>query len=202
MWLRPGGRGAMPVLLAHGGGQTRRAWKRVMSDLADAGFRAIAVDVRGHGDSSWSRSVGEREGVLNVNAKVPHRALDPGMAEQDLDRPTPNLLGVVEHEANGPNLFGFSARFAPIFRPAFQAGPVSAGSNEEMSHPFSSLAGIGHRENAMRNDRRRQTFQISNAACAKKPPARGLIKGLPSPIFPRASSELTDSLGIPKAVAI
>ena len=47
---------AMPVLLAHGGGQTRRAWRRVTDDLADAGFRAIAFDMRGHGDSAWSSS--------------------------------------------------------------------------------------------------------------------------------------------------
>ena len=45
---------AMPVLLDHGGGQTRRAWKRVTSDLANAGFCAIAFDMRGHGDSDWS----------------------------------------------------------------------------------------------------------------------------------------------------
>lgn len=34
--------GAMPVLLAHGGGQTRQAWKGVADDLANAGFRALA----------------------------------------------------------------------------------------------------------------------------------------------------------------
>ena len=45
---------ALPVLLAHGGGQTRHAWKRVTADLANAGFRAIAIDMRGHGDSEWS----------------------------------------------------------------------------------------------------------------------------------------------------
>ena len=45
---------AMPVLLAHGGGQTRRAWRRVMGDLADAGFYVVAFDMRGHGDSCWS----------------------------------------------------------------------------------------------------------------------------------------------------
>ena len=45
---------AKPVLLAHGGGQTRRAWRRVVSELAQAGFRAIAFDMRGHGDSDWS----------------------------------------------------------------------------------------------------------------------------------------------------
>jgi pimeloyl-ACP methyl ester carboxylesterase len=47
---------AMPVLLAHGGGQTRRAWKRVTNDLANAGFCAIAFDMRGHGDSAWSEA--------------------------------------------------------------------------------------------------------------------------------------------------
>ena len=35
---------ALPVLLAHGGGQTRHAWKRVTADLANAGFRPIAID--------------------------------------------------------------------------------------------------------------------------------------------------------------
>ena len=45
---------ALPVLLAHGGGQTRHAWKRVTADLANAGFRPIAIDMRGHGDSEWS----------------------------------------------------------------------------------------------------------------------------------------------------
>lgn len=34
--------GAMPVLLAHGGGQTRQAWKGVTDDLANTGFRALA----------------------------------------------------------------------------------------------------------------------------------------------------------------
>ena len=45
---------ALPVLLAHGGGQTRHTWKRVTADLANAGFRPIAIDMRGHGDSEWS----------------------------------------------------------------------------------------------------------------------------------------------------
>ena len=43
-----------PVLLAHGGGQTRLAWKRVVCELGVAGYRAIAIDLRGHGDSEWS----------------------------------------------------------------------------------------------------------------------------------------------------
>ncbi|MCZ8137300.1 MAG: alpha/beta hydrolase [Porphyrobacter sp.] len=41
------------MLLAHGGGQTKRAWKRVSGLLAAQGFRAIALDLRGHGESDW-----------------------------------------------------------------------------------------------------------------------------------------------------
>ena len=43
-----------PVMLAHGGGQTKRAWKKVTATLATHGFRAIALDLRGHGDSAWA----------------------------------------------------------------------------------------------------------------------------------------------------
>lgn len=49
-----GARDGMPVILAHGGGQTRRAWKRISTLLAGHGFRAIAIDLRGHGDSEWA----------------------------------------------------------------------------------------------------------------------------------------------------
>jgi pimeloyl-ACP methyl ester carboxylesterase len=43
-----------PVMLAHGGGQTRHAWAKVMNELANAGYRATAIDMRGHGDSEWA----------------------------------------------------------------------------------------------------------------------------------------------------
>lgn len=52
--LTEGPEGAMPVLLAHGAGQTKRSWKRVAAMLAAHGFRAIAFDMRGHGDSAWA----------------------------------------------------------------------------------------------------------------------------------------------------
>jgi pimeloyl-ACP methyl ester carboxylesterase len=42
-----------PVLLLHGGGQTRHAWRRTGVELARAGWVAYAVDQRGHGDSEW-----------------------------------------------------------------------------------------------------------------------------------------------------
>jgi len=42
-----------PVLLFHGGGQTRHAWGTTLTVLGDGGFRAYSVDLRGHGESDW-----------------------------------------------------------------------------------------------------------------------------------------------------
>jgi non-heme chloroperoxidase len=42
------------VLLQHGGGQTRHAWKHTGETLGAAGYHAIAFDARGHGDSDWA----------------------------------------------------------------------------------------------------------------------------------------------------
>jgi pimeloyl-ACP methyl ester carboxylesterase len=41
------------VLLLHGGGQTRHAWGGTAAALAQAGRYAVAIDLRGHGDSTW-----------------------------------------------------------------------------------------------------------------------------------------------------
>ncbi len=46
--------GAAPVLLFHGGGQTRHSWRETAAALAAAGWYAVSVDQRGHGDSDWS----------------------------------------------------------------------------------------------------------------------------------------------------
>ena len=45
---------AWPVLLMHGGGQTRHAWGGAAKTLAGHGWRAISLDLRGHGDSEWA----------------------------------------------------------------------------------------------------------------------------------------------------
>jgi len=73
-----------PVLLLHGGGQTRHAWRRTAEAIARAGMTAFCVDQRGHGDSEWiasgaydfrdfaadaralAESIGERAGVRPV----------------------------------------------------------------------------------------------------------------------------------------
>jgi pimeloyl-ACP methyl ester carboxylesterase len=43
------------VLMLHGGGQTRHAWHATATNLADAGWQAITVDLRGHGESTHPR---------------------------------------------------------------------------------------------------------------------------------------------------
>jgi pimeloyl-ACP methyl ester carboxylesterase len=44
---------APAVLLAHGGGQTRYAWGDTARLLAEQGKYAVALDLRGHGESDW-----------------------------------------------------------------------------------------------------------------------------------------------------
>lgn len=43
-----------PVVLLHGGGQTRHAWGGAAAAFAAAGRFAISIDLRGHGHSDWS----------------------------------------------------------------------------------------------------------------------------------------------------
>ncbi|MFF3673094.1 alpha/beta fold hydrolase [Streptomyces sp. NPDC002120] len=43
-----------PLVLLHGGGQTRHAWDRTGPRLAALGWWVIAPDLRGHGTSAWS----------------------------------------------------------------------------------------------------------------------------------------------------
>jgi pimeloyl-ACP methyl ester carboxylesterase len=71
------------VLLLHGGGQTRHAWGKTAERLASAGFHAIALDLRGHGESDW-----DPEGRY----EAPSFASDIGEVLDQLPRP-PVLVG-------------------------------------------------------------------------------------------------------------
>ncbi len=53
------------IVLQHGGGQTRHAWKNAGEALGRAGYFAIAFDARGHGDSDWAD-----DGVYGQDAMV------------------------------------------------------------------------------------------------------------------------------------
>jgi pimeloyl-ACP methyl ester carboxylesterase len=43
-----------PVMLAHGGGQTRHSWHTTTTYLGNHGWYAVSIDLRGHGDSEWA----------------------------------------------------------------------------------------------------------------------------------------------------
>lgn len=68
----------LAVLLLHGGGQTRHSWSSALRELARRGYYVVSIDLRGHGDSDWSR-VGEynmtamRDDVLAVVHQLPSR---------------------------------------------------------------------------------------------------------------------------------
>ena len=53
------------VVLQHGGGQTRHAWKHAGEQLGAAGYHAVTIDARGHGDSDWAP-----DGVYGQDAMV------------------------------------------------------------------------------------------------------------------------------------
>ncbi|MCW2525376.1 MAG: hydrolase, partial [Pseudonocardiales bacterium] len=61
-----------PLLLLHGGGQTRKSWGQAGPRLAEIGFDVWSVDARGHGESDWSTdgSYGSTEFVRDLIAVV------------------------------------------------------------------------------------------------------------------------------------
>jgi pimeloyl-ACP methyl ester carboxylesterase len=72
-----------PVILFHGGGQTRHSWGTTLSTLAANGWRAYSMDLRGHGDSQWAA-----DGDYTLDAF----AGDIAAAARSLDR-MPALVG-------------------------------------------------------------------------------------------------------------
>lgn len=42
------------ILFLHGSGQTRQSWSSALKQAVKRGYRAISLDLRGHGDSDWS----------------------------------------------------------------------------------------------------------------------------------------------------
>jgi len=72
-----------PVILLHGGGQTRHSWGKAAHDLVGRGFRVLNLDLRGHGDSDW-----DSDGDYSLDAFIDDLRLVIG----ELERP-PALVG-------------------------------------------------------------------------------------------------------------
>ena len=82
------------VLLAHGGGQTRYAWAKTAAALGELGWEAVAIDLRGHGDSGWSPN-----------------------GDYQIERFAEDLASVAREIGNRPALIGASAWPACMRRP-------------------------------------------------------------------------------------
>ncbi|MDY6996576.1 MAG: alpha/beta hydrolase [Actinomycetota bacterium] len=75
---RHGDPNARPVVFLHGGGQTRRSWGRAAAAVAERGWQAVTVDMRGHGESGWAadgdyRVTSFASDVREILAQLPAR---------------------------------------------------------------------------------------------------------------------------------
>jgi pimeloyl-ACP methyl ester carboxylesterase len=98
------------VLLLHGGGQTRHAWRRTAERLARAGLIAYALDLRGHGDSEWvtdgrygfAEFAGDAAAVARaLTARTGERPVAVGASLGGMAA----LVAEGDAEANGASLF-------------------------------------------------------------------------------------------------
>jgi len=118
------GTGEIPLVLVHGGFESRRAWDLVVPHLADS-FHFLTYDQRGYGESERpSGEVGIREHVADLAALIAHLALGPAWVVGQstgcnivlrLANERPDLLrGIIAHEPTLPSLLADDPTTAPL----------------------------------------------------------------------------------------
>ena len=107
---------APPVLLAHGGFDFARTFDVFAPRLADAGFRVVSWDQRGHGDSdhaalySWEADVRDMLAVLNATSRDPIAVLGHSKGGAILTQ----LIGACPHRVSRfVNVDGLPSRQTP-----------------------------------------------------------------------------------------
>jgi pimeloyl-ACP methyl ester carboxylesterase len=102
-----------PVLLVHGWGCTAYVFRRNMPALADSGYRAIAVDLKGHGLSDKPTAAAE----YTIDAMVEH--VRDIMDTLELERPA-----LVGHSLGGSLSYHFACRYPARVRCLGLLSPV------------------------------------------------------------------------------
>src|ERR1700752_2093871 len=68
---------APAAVFLHGGGQTRRSWGQAAAAVAERGWQAVTVDLRGHGESDWSNEGDYRVVSFAADVRQVLRQLPP-----------------------------------------------------------------------------------------------------------------------------
>ncbi len=97
------------MILLHGAGQTRYSWRKAGQRLAQAGWWAVALDTRGHGDSDW-----------------------PANGDYSIDTLVADLLSVVQH-------LGHNGDHKPVLIGASLGGICGMLAEGERATVFSSM---------------------------------------------------------------
>ena len=93
--------GRPTILMLHGGGQNRHSWKNTGQILADQGFRVVAVDTRGHGDSD--RAPEADYALESLTGDVLHVIDQIGTPVVLIGASMGGLTGIMVADAAGPD---------------------------------------------------------------------------------------------------
>ena len=127
-----------PVLLLHGGGQTRHSWHTTLQVLGTSGWYAVSMDLRGHGDSEWSPdgdySLRSFAGDVTVVGRSLGRPVLIGASLGGIS----SLAALGEHHDDPPGRGLVLVDVAPNIEPA-GAARIGAFMQEHMASGFASL---------------------------------------------------------------
>jgi pimeloyl-ACP methyl ester carboxylesterase len=156
-----------PLVFLHGSGQTRQSWGSALQQAAARGLRALALDLRGHGDSGWSPD-GEYtldHFAADIRAAIPQIGGSPVLVGASLGglvglliagSPPPSLSGLVLVDI-APRIEMDGARNVTNF---MSSAPDGFGSIEEAADAVAAY--LPHRQRPKRTDGLKRNLRLRN----------------------------------------
>ena len=142
------GEAGAPVLLLHGGGQTRHAWRKTNEVIAKLERVAYAIDQRGHGDSEWVADGAYDFADFAADAV----ALADALAQRTGMRPAvvgASLGGIASMLAEGRNSNTFSAVVLVDITPRVDLDGVAKVQGFMRSHAQEGFASVAEAAEAV-----------------------------------------------------